>query len=199
MHLHPDYKKFLGVLQGALPAAASFHGTLYRACDPMYANTRDLLSGQGSRNDGGRWNARGSFATVYLAQSVDGALAETLGLAGYFGFDPLARLPLTLVAVEAHLGAVLDFTDARLRKLLGITLGALNKCDWRSENAAGREAVCQALGRAAFKSGASGIIVASAVMRRFRNLNIFPANLSGTGDLRIIGSEKLPPPAPGII
>ncbi len=57
---------------------ASFRGTLYRVSDPTYANTRDLLTGEGSRKRGGRWNAPGSLPVVYLAQSIEGAIAETL-------------------------------------------------------------------------------------------------------------------------
>lgn len=59
-------------------ATASFRGTLYRVSDPTYANTRDLLTGEGSRKYGGRWNKPGSLAVVYLAQSIEGAIAETL-------------------------------------------------------------------------------------------------------------------------
>lgn len=73
-------------------------------------------------------------------------------------------------------------------------------CDWRCENAAGQEALPQTMGRAAFELGAHGIIVPSAVKRTFKNLNVFPDNLSGASQLKIRASEKLPPPAaPGIV
>jgi RES domain-containing protein len=183
-----------------LPTAAPFRGILYRACDPTYANTRDLLTGEGSRKYGGRWNAPGRFAMVYLAQSFEGAVAETLGLAGRYGFNPAARLPLTLVAVDAVLETVLDFTDPRVRKMVGVTLTAMNACEWKRENVAGREALTQALGRAAFEQGADGIIVPSAVKRTFKNLNVFPANLRAPTGLTIRRADKLPPPpAPGVL
>ncbi|MGD0140725.1 MAG: RES domain-containing protein [Tepidisphaeraceae bacterium] len=199
MHAHPAHTNIHAALQHLSPAAA-FHGILYRACDPLYANSRDLLRGEGSRKLGGRWNAPGGAATVYLAQSIEGAIAESLGLSSHYGFDPAKRLPLTLVAVDVALEIVIDFTDAGLRKSLGVTLAAMTGCDWRNENAAGREALTQVLGRAAFELGAHGVIVPSAVKRTFKNLNVFPANLSGASHLKIRGSEKLPPPAaPGII
>jgi RES domain-containing protein len=153
MNVHPEYEYILKRLRSTLPTAAAFRGTLYRACDPNYANTRDLLTGEGSRKVGGRWNGPGTFAMVYLAQSIEGSIAETLGLPGVFGFDPAERLPLTLVAVETQLEAVLDFTDARVRHALAVTLSTMNTCDWRNENAAGREAITQAMGRAAFELG----------------------------------------------
>lgn len=197
---HPDYTDLLKRLQRAMPTAAAFRGTLYRACDPTYANTRDLLNGEGSRRTGGRWNGPRMFATVYLAQSVEGSIAESLGLPGVFGFDPAKRLPLTLVAVEAQLRAVLDFTDARVRRAVGVTMTAMNTCDWRGENAAGNESITQAMGRAAFELGMHGIIVPSAIKRTFRNLNVFPANVGTAGGLKIIAADKLPPPpAPGVV
>ena len=197
---HPAYKSIHAALQSKLPTVSAFHGVLYRACDPLYANMRDLLTGEGSRIQGGRWNTPAVVATVYLAQSVEGAIAETLGLPSHYGFDPAKRLPLTLVAVDAMLEAVIDLTNADLRKSLDVTLVAVVGCDWRSENAAGKESLPQAIGRAAFELGAHGIIVPSAVKRTFKNVNVFPANLGGESHLKVRGSEKLPPPAaPGII
>lgn len=200
MNLHPEYARIRKGLQLALASAVAFRGTLYRACDPTYANTRDLLTGEGSRTVGGRWNGAGTFAMVYLAQSIEGSIAETLGLPGVFGFDPAARLPLTLVAVEARLDVVLDFTDARVRHALAVTLTTMNTCDWRSENAARREAITQAMGRAAFELGVQGIIATSAAKRTFKNLNVFPAHLGGRGHMKILRSDQLPPPpAPGVV
>ena len=190
---HPQFKDFLIALQRLGPPVTTFEGTLFRAPDPLYANTRDLLTGHGSRQFGGRWNSPG-IATVYLAQSVEGAIAESLGLAGTYGFDPAKRLPLTLVAIDARLHAIVDFTDARLRKAVGITLNAVNSCEWRLENAAGSEALTQALGRAVYELGAEGILVPSAVKRAFRNLNVFPENLRNPRQVTIRSSERLPPP-----
>jgi len=125
MHSHPNYVDFLAALQRASTTSVSFRGILYRACDPTYANTRDLLTGQGSRLHGGRWNGPGTFATVYLSQSVEGAIAETLGLAPLYGLNPAARRPLTIVAIDARLSRVLDFTDASTRRILDVTLATM--------------------------------------------------------------------------
>jgi RES domain-containing protein len=194
MQDHPAYTQARAMLQRLMPAASGFHGVLYRACDPIYANINDLLTGEGSRTYGGRWNRPGEIATVYLAHSVEGAIGESLGLPSHYGFDPANRLPLTLVAIDVKLEIVVDFTDAGLRKSLGVTLAAILECDWRNENASDREALPQAIGRAAFELGAHGIVVPSAVKRTFRNLNVFPANLSPTSHMTIRRSEKLPTP-----
>lgn len=194
MDQHANYDRLRDAIREL--DAASFRGTLYRVSDPTYANTRDLLTGEGSRKFGGRWNALGSFPVVYLAQSIEGAIAETLGMAGHYGFNPAARLPLTLVAVEVILSAVLDLTDAQVRKRLGVTLSAMGQCDWRGENTAGREAITQALGRAAFANGLHGIMVPSATKRTFINVNVFPSSLGGSEKLAILRADRLPPPPP---
>jgi RES domain-containing protein len=167
MRPHPAFDSIKTTLELVLPGANKFRGILYRACDPIYANTNDLLAGEGSRKVGGRWNPPGDIATVYLSQSVEGAIGESLGVPTHYGFDLAKRLPLTLVAVDAELESVLDFTDAGIRKSLGVTLAALLRCEWRNENAVGDEALPQAIGRAAFQLGVHGIIVPSAVKRTF--------------------------------
>jgi hypothetical protein len=113
---HPDFDTLKTALETALelvlPGANQFRGILYRACDPIYANTNDLLTGGGSQKVGGRWNPPCDIATIYPLQSVEGAIGESLGLSTQYGLDPAKRLPLNLVAVDAELEGVLDFTDA---------------------------------------------------------------------------------------
>ncbi|HUO08649.1 MAG TPA: RES family NAD+ phosphorylase [Phycisphaerae bacterium] len=197
---HPDFARFLTAITRTHSKTIAFKGVAYRACSPEYANSRDLLSGEGARKSGGRWNAPTSFPVVYLAQRIEGAIAETLGVAGRYGFDPAARLPMTLVAIDATLERVLDLTDATVRRALGVTIAQMNGCPWRAENAAANEALTQAIGRAAQEAGLEGILVASSVKRRLRNINVFPKNVSSAGALRIRSAEKSPPPpAPGVI
>jgi len=191
---HPDYNLFKSKLQRLLGDAISFKGVLYRACEPMYANTRDLLTGEGSRKTGGRWNPPRAFAITYLAQSLEGAVAESLGVTAHFGFDPSSRLPLTLVALDASLHGILDFSNAKTRKAIGVSVTAMLDCDWRRENHRGAEALTQALGRAAFDLGVEAIIVPSAVKRTLANVNVFWANLRTSSILKIRSAEKLPPP-----
>lgn len=195
---HTDFARIYAAMAKLTTRTMKFDGLLYRACTPAYANTRDLLIGEGSRRSGGRWNAPG-IAVVYLSRSFEGAIAEALGVATHYGFDPAARLPMTLVAVDANIAEILDLTDATVRQALGLTLRQLNHCPWRDENAAGREAVTQTVGRAAQTLGFQGLLVLSSLKRTFRNLNVFPANLRGTGSLNIRSADKLPPPpAPGL-
>jgi len=179
-----------------LPRASHFRGTLFRACSPNYASTRDLLSGAGSAHFGGRWNHPRSFPTVYLADSVEGAIAETLGVAGTYGFRPERRLPLTLVAVKANLHGIIDLTDIHDRRHIDVTVSELMSCPWRRDNARGRESLTQAIGRAAKEAGAAGIIAPSAMGKTWKNLSAFPANFVA-GRLTILRADRLPPPSAG--
>jgi RES domain-containing protein len=197
---YPDYPRLLAMITVLAARAVKFHGVLYRACTPVYANTRDLLTGEGARRTGGRWNAPGTFPVVYLAERVEGSIAETLGVAGHYGFDPAVRLPMTLVAIDAALERVLDLTVPSVRKALNVTCAAMIHCPWRGENAAGREALTQAIGRATQEAGLQGLLAPSSVKRTFRNLNVFPTNLSASDTLKIRSADKLPlPPISGVM
>lgn len=191
---YSDFARLRKAVERSLKHVSPFSGTLYRACDPTYANTRDLLSGEGSRRFGGRWNAPGSFAVVYLARTIEGAMTESMGVVSHFGFDPADRLPLTLVSVDASLEHVLDLTAPGVRKLLGITISQMSAGDWRGENSRGYESMTQALGRACFELSCQGIAVPSAANRKAKNVNLFPAHLIRVRSLEIRRADRLPPP-----
>jgi RES domain-containing protein len=196
MRPYPDFPELLQATIRLAPRAISFNGTLYRACTPQYANSRDLLTGAGAFKFGGRWNTPNTFHMVYLSLHLEAAIAETLGLAGHYGFDPATRLPMTFVAVDATLDKVLDLTNASIRKSLGVTIAQLTNCPWKNDNAAGNEALTQAIGRAAFHAGLQAILVPSAVKRTTQNLNIFPNPRGPAGRLRVRRADQLPPPPP---
>jgi hypothetical protein len=67
-----------------LRRATALRGTIYRSVAPKYANSLDLLSGEGSRRNGARWNPIG-VATVYGSFTPQTALEETLAHANYYG------------------------------------------------------------------------------------------------------------------
>jgi RES domain-containing protein len=89
--------------------------TAFRALQTEYANRRDLLSGEGTRRYGGRWTPPGSFATVHASLDAPTALAESLGTRQRYGLPVAERLPLTLVAFDFRLQALLT---SRTRKSL---------------------------------------------------------------------------------
>lgn len=67
-----------------LPFAGPWMGTLFRSTAVEYANRDDLLTGEGARQSGGRWNPPGMFRTVYGCLEPETAMSESL--ANYRGF-----------------------------------------------------------------------------------------------------------------
>lgn len=65
-----------------LPTAA-FDGVVYRSSTPRYATEADILTGEGSRRVGGRWNPTG-IAAVYASLTSETAMAETLAHNRYY-------------------------------------------------------------------------------------------------------------------
>lgn len=189
---HPDSEAVHKAVRALVVEVSSYSATLYRVCETDYATQPDLLSGEGSKKCGGRWNIPGGARTVYLSTSLNGALDETLGVSSKYGWDPADRLPVTLVAVDVKVRRALDITSAKVRRRLGITIAAMVSADWKSENRQGRETISQCLGRAAVAEGIQAIVVPSAARRGVINVNVF-ADLLGKGDmLRARHAEKLP-------
>src|SRR5437870_6910515 len=73
---NPEYVRFVAAMRRARRLAAPWSGVVYRATSPHYASSRDLVSGEGARLHGGRWNAPGTFAAVYASLDPQTAMAE---------------------------------------------------------------------------------------------------------------------------
>ncbi|HEY3963758.1 MAG TPA: RES domain-containing protein [Planctomycetaceae bacterium] len=65
-------------------SATEFVESAYRSSIPKYAKEAELLTGEGSRRHGGRWNPIG-IAVVYAALTPETAMAETLAHNRYYG------------------------------------------------------------------------------------------------------------------
>jgi RES domain-containing protein len=128
---HPDSDQLLRRVTTLAAHASSLRETVFRCSEPTYATQADLLTGEGSRKFGGRWNPPSSFATVYAACSDATALAESKAHFLYYRLDPADSLPRTLVAVDLKLAQVLDLTDGMVRKSLGVSATRMRGDDWR--------------------------------------------------------------------
>ena len=170
--------------------ASALRGEIYRSAAPKYATTADLVTGEGSRRFGGRWNSRG-VAAVYGSFTPQAALEETLAHSRYYRLPLNTSMPRTFVAIEFTLTAVLDITDGKVRQSLGISEKRLLECDWRAEVAAGKMPVTQAVGDAAYHAGLEAILVRSAADSSDRNLVVFPSNLDDSSSLKIVSPDRL--------
>lgn len=170
--------------------AGKLDGTVYRSCAPKYATSVDLLSGEGSRLYGGRWNPIG-VTSVYGSSDPETAMAETLAGAKYFGMPVHSTMPRMFVAIEFKFSLVLDLTDGGIRKSLGISESRMLDCDWRRESAKGSDSLTQAIGRAASEARLEAILVASAAIDDGQNLVVFVDNLRRGSRLTLVSPDKL--------
>lgn len=98
----PTFDQLKSRLTRLLPSAVPFADTVYRSSTPRYANETDLITGEGSKRNGGRWNPPG-IAVVYASLTPETAMAETLAHNRYYGIPQQDALPRTFVAIAANL------------------------------------------------------------------------------------------------
>jgi RES domain-containing protein len=64
---HPESDRLRKAIRQVSSLDSSWVGAAYRVASVARSNEADLLSGEGSRIWGARWNPPGSFRTVYLS------------------------------------------------------------------------------------------------------------------------------------
>ena len=84
LHPHPEYRDLARRVRRLQNVARPWCGIVYRSATPRYATTGEVLTGQGSRGTGGRWNPAG-LAAVYASLAPETALAEALAHFRYYG------------------------------------------------------------------------------------------------------------------
>jgi RES domain-containing protein len=163
---------------------------VFRSVRPKHWASEEFLAGKGSARHGGRWNPPSSFRTVYLALDLNTALAEVKGWLDYYGLKPESALPRVFAAIQADLSEVLDLTDGAIRQRLQVSLDRIIAEDWRRLNDQGREALTQAIGRAAFEASFEGLLVPSAQNEEGRNLVVIRDNILPHSELRELGVRE---------
>lgn len=179
--LHPRSSELAEGLRRLASRANAWRGLFYRTSSPRWASSGDLVSGEGSRRFGGRWNPPG-IRTVYGSSSPELSLSEALAATRTLGIPDERVLPRVTVAGHARLASVLRL-DARVRRSLHLSRGELLEPDWR---AGASELPSQALGRLAHALGFEGLLVPSAAGPG-DNLVVFPDNLRARSRLEARG------------
>jgi hypothetical protein len=87
------------------------------------------------------------------------------------------------------LAKVLDFTDGNLRRIMGISAARMRKDDWRALNRRSAESLTQAVGRAAYETGAEALIVPACDAKK--NLVWFPGNLLTASKAKVRNLDNL--------
>ena len=176
-----------------LPSAISFSGQGFRSTTPKYATETDLLTGEGSKRYGGRWNPPG-IAVIYASLSPETAMAESLAHHRYYGLPVEDAMPRTFVAIDADLHHVLDFRDGQIRKRLQVSEERILTIDWRRELQTGHQPITHTIGRAAYEIGWEGVIVPSAAHSSGHNLLVFPDNLQSISRIAVQNPNRLETP-----
>jgi RES domain-containing protein len=189
---HVRFDELRKALHRCLALARVWSGIVYRSTSVKYATSADLLSGVGSKRNGGRWNPIGSFETVYTSTMPDTAMDEAFAHHRYFGIPIHKAFPRVFVAISAKLSKVLNLTDGKVRQHLRISLNKMFSEDWRREQDLGKESLSQTIGRAAFENGLEALLVRSAASSNGEGLVIFPTNLITTSRLEILNASDLP-------
>lgn len=170
--------------------ATGFRDEIYRSASPRYATSRQLVTGDGAKRFGGRWNPAG-VAAVYGSLTPQIALEETLAHARYYGLPINTSMPRIFVAIRIELSQVLDLTLGNYRRTLRISEKRMLECDWRAECALGREPITQQIGRLAAVAGLEAILVRSSADDSGFNLVVFPDNLHKTSRIAVVSPDRL--------
>lgn len=171
--------------------ASSWSGTIYRTAGVEFATEQELLSGMGSQIHGGRWNPPG-FRAVYGCLEVETSFSESLAHSQYFGIPVEETLPVATAAAQVSLQWVVNLREAKIRQELKVSLKRMRGEDWRKEQEQGREALTQAIGRAAFEARLEAILAPSSVRKTAPNIVVFPQNLDQSSILQPINPQRLP-------
>ncbi len=186
----PSLEHVKSRLTRLLPSASAFGATLFRSSTPRYSNESDLLTGEGSRRNGGRWNPIG-IGVVYASLTPETAMAETLAHYRHYKIPVEDAMPRTFVALQVRLYAVLDSQLGSVRQRLGVSFDRILTVDWRSEVLAGREPITQTLGWASSGIGREALVVPSAADPQGHNLLVFPPNLRPGSKIRVMHPDRL--------
>jgi RES domain-containing protein len=151
-----------------------WEGDCWRFQAVSHPRGRDILSGKGALQNGGRWNAPGAFPVVYGSTSGAVALEESEANGRYYGI--ISRNARIYVCIHLNLSRVLDLTNARTQRRLKLVAKHLVAEDWRKINADGHESLTQCVGRAAHTVGAECVLAPAASVKGGITLAYFPAN-----------------------
>lgn len=189
MQEHPRFGDLRSALKGAADELVrDWSGPVYRCVAPKWPE--HLVSGQGTLKAGSRWMCPGVTPAVYAATTEAIALKESRRVVRHFGIKKPRNQPRVIVELVAKLERVADLAGIA-EHLPWPTLDELLGENWEALNAAGKETLSQAFGRAIHDLKFSGLLVPSARDRRGRNLIWFPNNLRTGEQVAIVGQDEL--------
>lgn len=176
---HAEFDRIGAAMARLLDAgrARAVETTAYRAAHPKYAEWPNLVSGAGAMLKGSCWCPPGATPVFHGALRPENALLEALAHRRRYGLPDQGALPLVVRSVRCRLARVLDLGDGENRVSMRVAEERMIETDWVSENFRGREALTQAVGRAAVLAGFEGLLAPSVVVPGSQNLVVFMQRL----------------------
>ena len=157
-------------------------GTAFRAVNLRYVDTP--LSALGSKLAGGRYNPKGSFEVLYLAEDAGTTLREVAFAASSGGrFQAEPKDPYVVFSVSFSLKCLVDLTDPDTLATLKLSREALRR-SWRLAAARAEPVSTHALGAALRTAGLEGFLYPSATDEA-TNLAVMPEHLQPGSRLEV--------------
>jgi RES domain-containing protein len=128
---------------------------------------------------------------VYLSREPETAMHEANEHRRYYRLPVWQAMPKVTVAVRVEANSILDLTNPAISAGLPEPMRNLLAEDWRAIMDRGEEPTTQAMGRAAFKAGLKGLMVASKPDPNGANLIVFPDVLAGKDVLEVLNPQAL--------
>jgi RES domain-containing protein len=175
MTAHPAFLRFYQSLANR-SLFTPWRGNVVRQALPRYMSRPYRLTGLGPVRAGGRYTVPSLMPTVYASTDAMTLAAELSYKAPRYGLTPGQLRAQLMVGMRWEIQEVVDLTMAATLGLLGVSKAELVSCDWLAEQNAGREALTQAIARAAFERQAEGLVVPSARRPGGVNIVYFPSH-----------------------
>ncbi len=188
---HPKYDVFVAWFAKRRAHTLPLDDVFYRTAGPKHTTAKEIVSGIGARNTGGRWNPPGAMNVLYVSQSATTAMIESVASLRYYGIPEWKGMPKVTIAVRVAANAVLDLTDSAVNAEMPEVMAALMAQDWRKLMDRGEEPTTQAMGRAAYENGIQGLTVPSQPDFKGINLVLFPQLFSMDCALEVLNAEML--------
>jgi RES domain-containing protein len=157
-------------------------GTAFRAVNLRYVDSP--LSAIGSIRTGGRYNAKGVFEALYLAENPTTTLLEVEFSASSNGkFIAKPKEPYVVFSIHFELKQLIDLAASASLETLGSTRTDLTQ-SWRLKQLRGEPILTQSIGMKVLELGHEGFKYPSATDNS-TNLAVFPKNLKPGSFLEI--------------
>ena len=169
-------------------------GTFFRSIDLQWLLKETPLSAIGSRKRGGRYNRKGDFEALYLADTQLTALYETEAIYESAGIVVGARQPpRVMLSLDYDLQRVIDLRAEDTLASLKITADDL-KQPWKIAQAEKRPVLTQRIGAAARAADIEALLVPSARVEDGTNLVVFTDRLrTGSRVILYVGEDPMIP------